>query len=152
VPPGELRECIGRALQPDSAIIRAAAMDDEILSVTGRSVPRVGPSTYKERLWLWNSICPLVFLPRYIFRHDWIGVAMWLFVLAAGLLRSRQPVVPLPTRVKVLWVSVVLVSGGLVFIATDPTWRIAGLALAPVLFFIAFALEQRAQHTNHPAA
>jgi hypothetical protein len=127
-------------------------MDDEVLSVTGRSVPRVGPSGYKERLWLWNSICPLVFLPRYIVRHDWIGAAMWLFVLAAGLLRSRRPVVPLPSTVKALWVAVVLVSGGLVFIAKDPTWRIAGLALAPVFFVTGFALEQRAQHTNHPTA
>jgi hypothetical protein len=69
-----------------------AAMDDEILSITGRPVPHIGP-TASEQHWLWNAVgavvCPLVFLPRHLYRHDWFAVAMWTSVLVAGIVRAH---------------------------------------------------------------
>jgi hypothetical protein len=123
-------------------------MDDEILSITGRPVPRIGP-TASEQHWLWNAVgavvCPLVFLPRHISQHDWIAVAMWLFVLAAGLARSQRRAEPPGALVALLMISLATAAGVLVLAVKDPMWRAIGLAIAPIPLLIdAFAKKRNA--------
>src|SRR4051812_38130537 len=120
-------------------------MEDEILSITERPVPRIGP-TAAEQHWLWSAVrpavCPLVFLPRYIWQGDGVAVGMWALVLVAGVMRSRHPVLLPSTVLRMVLMAAFVLSGVLVFVVENPIWRATGLALALIAVAIDFALAK----------
>jgi len=121
---------------------------DEILSVTGREVPRI-TLTREDRHALWVYLYPVMALLPAVREQDWLLVAFWVVNIAGFLAMARfgQPKESRTNLQKVFLIMLFAVSAGFVLIPGRHavTSRLVGLGIETIPFIADIVLARRAR-------